>query len=217
MRCASLYGMTLFGQACLAARRLVEAGTRFVTRLLGRVRPGRQRLGHALGPLPADEERAAAAASTAPVRADDRPRPARHAGRDAGGVPQRARPHAADRTAPRAAAAITGRGPTRPAGRRRRGARPGRRRDRQRSPATSAERPVSPKDMLATMYHLLGIDPHDAAPRPHRPPVPLVPEVRSGGRDAGVSLWPIVTPAFDGGTSSAHLSPRRSYLSSRRR
>ena len=25
------YGMTLFGQSCLAARRLVEAGTKFVT------------------------------------------------------------------------------------------------------------------------------------------------------------------------------------------
>src|SRR5205807_6623476 len=40
--------------------------------------------------------------------------------------------------------------------------------------ATVAERPVSPKDILATAYHLLGIDPetllHDRAGRP----LPLV-------------------------------------------
>ena len=64
-----LYGMTLFGQAALTARRLVEAGGPVRHRLLGRVRPGRHRLGHPLGPLPPDEGRAAARASTGPSRA----------------------------------------------------------------------------------------------------------------------------------------------------
>ena len=37
-----------------------------------------------------------------------------------------------------------------------------------------ADRPISPKDLLATMYHLLGIDPHlTIADRTGRP-LPLV-------------------------------------------
>ncbi len=51
------YGMTLFGQASLTARRLVEAGSRFVSVFWDRIRPGRLGLGHALGTLPAHEER----------------------------------------------------------------------------------------------------------------------------------------------------------------
>jgi uncharacterized protein (DUF1501 family) len=37
-------------------------------------------------------------------------------------------------------------------------------------------RPVSPKDVLATMYHLLGIDPHTTIPDRGGRPVTLVPE-----------------------------------------
>ncbi len=39
-----------------------------------------------------------------------------------------------------------------------------------------ADRPVSPKDLLATMYHLLGIDPHTHIPDRTQRPTSLVPE-----------------------------------------
>jgi uncharacterized protein (DUF1501 family) len=38
------------------------------------------------------------------------------------------------------------------------------------------ERPVSPKSLLATMYHLLGISPHQTLPDASGRPVPLLPE-----------------------------------------
>ena len=41
---------------------------------------------------------------------------------------------------------------------------------------TVVERPVSPKDILATTYHLLGIDPHTRIPDRGGSLVPLVPE-----------------------------------------
>ena len=37
-----------------------------------------------------------------------------------------------------------------------------------------ADRPISPKDLLATMYHLLGIDPHPMIRDRHGRPLPLV-------------------------------------------
>ena len=37
-------------------------------------------------------------------------------------------------------------------------------------------RPVSPKDVLATMYHLLGIPPHTPLHDRNNRPIPLVPE-----------------------------------------
>jgi arylsulfatase A-like enzyme len=40
--------------------------------------------------------------------------------------------------------------------------------------ATVTERPVSPKDILATAYHLLGIDPHTLLTDRTGRPVPLV-------------------------------------------
>ena len=54
------YGMTLFGQSCLVGA--ARAGSRRQVRhgLLGRVRPGQHRLGHARPSLPAPEERARA-------------------------------------------------------------------------------------------------------------------------------------------------------------
>ena len=36
--------------------------------------------------------------------------------------------------------------------------------------------PVGPKDVLATMYHLLGIDPHHFLPDKTGRPIPVVPE-----------------------------------------
>ena len=56
----NLYGMTLFGQASLTAPAAGRGRRPVHHRLLGRVRPGRHRLGHPLGPLPPDEGRAAA-------------------------------------------------------------------------------------------------------------------------------------------------------------
>lgn len=41
------------------------------------------------------------------------------------------------------------------------------------------ERPVSPKDLLATMYHLLGIDPHTRLPDRGGRPVPLLSDAAS--------------------------------------
>ncbi len=45
-----------------------------------------------------------------------------------------------------------------------------------RTAGAPADRPVSPKDLLATMYHLLGIDPHDRIPDRAGQLVPIVPE-----------------------------------------
>ncbi len=36
-----------------------------------------------------------------------------------------------------------------------------------------ADTPVSPKDVLATAFHLLGIDPHTTVPDPLNRPVPV--------------------------------------------
>jgi hypothetical protein len=36
------------------------------------------------------------------------------------------------------------------------------------------ERPMSPKDILATVYHLLGVDPHTMLPGPQGRPMPLL-------------------------------------------
>ena len=90
----SLYGMTLFGQGALTARRLVEAGGRFVNRFLGRVRPGRHRLGYALGPFSEDEAGIASRSRRHAFRPVARPRPAWVDGRNAGRALERARPNA---------------------------------------------------------------------------------------------------------------------------
>ena len=42
--------------------------------------------------------------------------------------------------------------------------------------AYPSERPVSPKDILHTIYHLLGVDPHRMIPDRLGRPVPLVAE-----------------------------------------
>jgi len=42
--------------------------------------------------------------------------------------------------------------------------------------ATPTDRPVSPKDLLATMYHLLGINPHDTIPDRDGRQLTIVPE-----------------------------------------
>ena len=45
-----------------------------------------------------------------------------------------------------------------------------------RDSGSPTDRPVSPKDLLATMYHLLGIDPHTRIPDRAGGLVPIVPE-----------------------------------------
>jgi arylsulfatase A-like enzyme len=45
-----------------------------------------------------------------------------------------------------------------------------------REAGTPTDRPVSPKDVLATMYHLLGIDPHTRIPDRGGSLIPIVPE-----------------------------------------
>ena len=91
------YGRTTYGQSCLLARRLIEAGVRFVSVYYSPVdrRQGQRRLGHARrqlqpaqGPAPADHRPDRAD----PVRDLAAPRPAR---RDAGRLDGRVRPHAA--------------------------------------------------------------------------------------------------------------------------
>ena len=38
------------------------------------------------------------------------------------------------------------------------------------------DRPISPKSLLATMYHLLGVDPHTTLPDRTNRPTPLLPD-----------------------------------------
>ena len=93
-------------------------------------------------------------------RPDARPGRARAARRDARALPQRARPHAAAGQPAAAAAATTGRSAYSAifaGGGFARGKVVGQHRPRRRR---RAQDPISPKDILATTYHLLGIDPH---------------------------------------------------------
>ena len=181
------YGMNLFGQATLAGRRLLEAGARLVSVCWDEYAPvnsawdthfnhfARLEDRAAAGPRPGrralilDLESAAcwtrrwccASASTAARRRSPRP--------------------------PAAAAAITGR-----------------RRIPVCSPAAAwpaatwsaapiataprqESRPVSPKDMLATTYHLLGIDHQQTIPDQTGRPLALVPEQPGPNRTAGLN------------------------------
>lgn len=155
------YGMTLFGQSCLAARRLIEAGTRFVTvfwdaykifagcawdthanhypRLKQYLLPGFDR---AYSGLILDLESRGLLDQTLVLAMSEH-----------GRTPQiDSKPRGAGRHHwSRAYSAVFAGG----------GIRPGQvvgRTDR--LGGDVADTPVSPKDILATTYHLLGIDPH---------------------------------------------------------
>ncbi len=140
------YGMTLFGQGCLAARRLVEAGSRFVTvfwdeyglagsgwdthwehypRMKNELCPGFDR---ALYGLLTDLDARGLLDETLVVLL-------------AGGGVARGR--------------VVGKS--------------------DKIAGSVAERPVSPKDILATVYHLLGIDPETTLNDRIGRPLPLVP------------------------------------------
>ena len=167
--------MTLFGQAALTARRLVEAGGRFVSvfwdeyglagtgwdthwdhypRMKDELLPG---LDRTLSGLLLDLDRRGLLDETLVV------------------VPQRARPDPADQRRPGRAVATTGRAATRscwPAAASPAGSVIGR---SDKIASDPVERPVSPKDVLATIYHLLGIDPATTLTDRQGRPLPLVP------------------------------------------
>ncbi len=166
------YGMTLFGQSCLAARRLVEAGSRFVTvfwdeyaylntdwdthwnhfyRLKDRLLPG---FDAAFSGLILDLEQRGLLDETLVVWMSEHGRTPKIKSVRGGG-----RDHWSRAYSIALAGAGVGRGNI--VGR---------------SDAMGgdvAAEPVSPKDILATILHLLGIDPHTTVPNRVRQPVPV--------------------------------------------
>jgi len=170
-----LYGMTLFGQSCLAARRLVESGTRLATvfwdeyglagdawdtheghfpRMKDQLLPPFDK---AFSGLIRDLERRGMLDDTLVCCLSEHGRTPKINKAKDGGRDHWARAYSAI-FAGGGMAKGTVVGAT----------------DKHASDVV--ERPVSPKDLLATMYHLLGIDPELYVPdRTHRP-VPLLPE-----------------------------------------
>lgn len=169
------YGMTLFGQSCLAARRLIEAGTRLVSvfwdeyglagdawdthfdhfpRMIDQLCPG---LDQAMFGLITDLEQRGLLDETLVVLISEHGRTPRINSAQNGGRDHWSRAYSvlfAGGGVPRgsvigATDEIAG---------------------------DVVDRPVSPKSLLATMYHLLGIDPHLTIPDAAGRPTPLVPE-----------------------------------------
>lgn len=164
------YGMTLFGQSCLAARRLLEAGGKFVTvcwdeyglvntgwdthvhqvpRLKDELGPG---LDNAFATLLEDLDARGMLADTAIVVMSEHGRTPRVQNVAGGGRDHWSRAYSA-----MFAGAGFARG--RVVGR------------TDRIGGTVSETPFSPKDVVATLFHLLGIDPqaeiHDRLGRPY--------------------------------------------------
>ena len=167
------YGLTVFGQAALAARRLVEAGSRFVTvtwdeyglagsawdthwehypRMKNELMPGFDR---GFSGLIADLDQRGMLDETLVLVLSEHGRTPKINSAKGGG-----RDHWSQAYSAVMAGGGIGRG--RVIGR------------TDKIAGTVAERPISPKDVLATVYHLLGIDPetllHDRTNRP----LPLV-------------------------------------------
>jgi hypothetical protein len=164
------YGMTIFGQACLSARRLVEAGSKFVSvfwdeyglagsgwdthwdhynRMKNELMPGFDK---ALAGLIDDLDQRGQLDDTLVMVLSEHGRTPRLNNARGGG-----RDHWSQAYTCLFAGGGIARG--RVVGR------------TDRHAATVTERPVSPKDVLATAYHLLGIHPHtllyDRTGRPH--------------------------------------------------
>jgi hypothetical protein len=169
------YGMTVFGQAALAARRLVEAGSRFVTvfwdeyglagsgwdthwdhypRMRNELMPG---FDLALSGLIQDLDARGMLDETLVLVLSEHGRTPRLNNARGGG-----RDHWSEAYTCLFAGGGVARG--RVVGR------------TDRHAATVTERPVSPKDILATVYHLLGIDPETTLIDRLARPVPLVPD-----------------------------------------
>ncbi|MCI0639427.1 MAG: DUF1501 domain-containing protein [Gemmataceae bacterium] len=167
------YGMTIFGQAALSARRLVEAGSKFVTvfwdefglagsgwdthwehypRMRNELCPG---LDHALYGLIRDLDQRGMLDETLVMVLSEHGRTPRLNNARGGG-----RDHWSQAYTCLFAGGGVAHG--RVVGR------------TDRHGATVTERPVSPKDILATAYHLLGIDPETHLYDRTRRPFPLV-------------------------------------------
>ncbi len=170
------YGMTLFGQSCLAARRMIEAGTRLVSvfwdeyglagdawdthfehfpRMIDQLLPG---LDKALAGLIQDLEERGMLDDTLVVLMSEHGRTPKIQSNVSGG----GRDHWS-----RAYSTLFFGG----------GVKKGQIIGATDSIASDVtERPVSPKSLLATMYHLLGINPHNVIRDPRGNEYPLLPE-----------------------------------------
>jgi hypothetical protein len=169
------YGMTVFGQAALAARRLVEAGTRFVTvfwdeyglagsgwdthwdhypRMKDELLPG---LDRAVYGLVGDLDARGLLDETLVLCLSEHGRTPRI---------QNVRGGGRDHWSQAYSCLLAGGGVAR-------GKVVGR---TDKVGGTVAERPVSPKDILATLYHLMGIDPETTLTERTGRPLPLVAE-----------------------------------------
>jgi hypothetical protein len=169
------YGMTLFGQAALAARRLVEAGSRFVTvfwdeyglagsgwdthwdhypRMKNELLPG---LDKAWAGLISDLDQRGLLAETLVMCLSEHGRTPKLQNVSGGGRDHWSRVYSA---------MFAGGGVAR-------GKVVGK---SDKHAGTVVERPVSPKDILATLYHLMGIDPHTMLADRTGRPLPLVPD-----------------------------------------
>jgi hypothetical protein len=169
------YGRTLFGQSCLAARRLVEAGTRVVSvfwdeyglagdawdthfdhfpRMKDQLCPG---LDLAMYGLITDLEERGLLDETLVVLISEHGRTPKIQSIPGGGRDHWSRAYSvlfAGGGTPRGR--VVGRTDA--------------------IAGDVVERPISPKSLLATMYHLLGLNPHVMLPDAAGDPVPLLPE-----------------------------------------
>jgi hypothetical protein len=167
------YGLTVFGQAALAARRLVEAGSRFVTvtwdeyglagsawdthwehypRMKNELMPGFDR---GFSGLISDLDQRGMLDETLVLVLSEHGRTPKISSAKGGG-----RDHWSQAYSAVMAGAGIARG--RVVGR------------TDKIAGTVAERPISPKDVLATVYHLLGIDPETLLYDRTNRPIPLV-------------------------------------------
>ncbi len=170
-----LYGMTLFGQSCLAARRLVEAGTRFVSvfwdeyglagdawdthfnhfpRMIDQLLPN---FDLAYSGLILDLERRGMLDDTLVICLSEHGRTPKLANVEGGGRDHWSRAYSA---------LFAGGGIAR-------GRVVGSTDD---VAGDVKDRPVSPKDLLATAYHLLGIDQRTRLPDRAGRPIGLLPD-----------------------------------------
>ncbi len=170
-----LYGMTLFGQSCLAARRMIEAGTRLVSvfwdeyglagdawdthyehfpRMIDQLLPG---LDKGYASLILDLEQRGLLDDTLVVCVSEHGRTPKINKANFGGRDHWSQAYSAQFVG---GGIAKGRviGST------------------DAIAAEVTDHPLSPKDILATMYHLLGIDPHGTLPDRTGRPVPMLPE-----------------------------------------
>ncbi|GAB4148539.1 MAG: DUF1501 domain-containing protein [Planctomycetaceae bacterium] len=169
-----LYGMTLFGQASLAARRMVEAGTKLVTvfwdeyglagdawdthfdhfhRMTDQLLPPFDR---AYSGLIRDLEQRGMLDDTLVVCLSEHGRTPKINKAKGGGRDHWARAYSAIFAGGGIAKGnVIG--------------------STDKYASDVANRPISPKDLLATMYHLLGIDPHGFIPDKTKRPIPILP------------------------------------------